>query len=276
MLEFTYMSEAELRQCVEASPERVNDYDVNGLTPLYVAACVLQTLPLTVWLLDEKGADVNGTTVHGVTPLHHSPSLDILSALLDRGANPTVRDWFGQTPLMTQARSGTGKNVARLLEDPRVRATLNVHDTYVGESALHLACCKYDEELAVSLIHILLQAGGNPGLTNKAGKTPWAYLQNQNPSYHTTIALLEQIADAEKTSFLVKARLAIAATVATANNTVVPSCIDARVAGGQPLPCITLMPATAGQKENEEEEEEEEARNFRSRLAFVLGLEGGP
>ena len=101
MLSFRYTNEAELRQWVEANPERVNDCDVDGRPPLFVAACVLQTLPLTVWLLDEKGADVNGTTVHGGPPLHVATSLDILSALLDRGANPTVRIFLGRTPLMT-------------------------------------------------------------------------------------------------------------------------------------------------------------------------------
>lgn len=134
-----------------------------------------------MWLLDEKGADVNGTTSRGFTPLHNTRSLDILTAL--------------------------------------------------------------------SIIH-LLQAGGNPGLTNNAGETPLAYLQNhnQNPSHHTTIALLEQISDAEKTSFLVKARRL---AVATASNTVAPSCLQARMARGQPLPRMTSMPMTGGQNEDE-------------------------
>jgi len=49
---FWYMTEAELRQWVDAYPGRVNDRDWMGITPLFVAACHRKSLPL--WLLDEK------------------------------------------------------------------------------------------------------------------------------------------------------------------------------------------------------------------------------
>lgn len=70
MLSFEYMSEAQLRQWVEANPGRVNDRDSKCYTPLSAAAVREHSLSLFVWLLDEKGADVNATTVHGYTPLH--------------------------------------------------------------------------------------------------------------------------------------------------------------------------------------------------------------
>ncbi len=58
--EFRRMSEAQLREWVEASPERANDKDSNGLTPLHAAVTKLKSLPLILWLIDEKGADVDG------------------------------------------------------------------------------------------------------------------------------------------------------------------------------------------------------------------------
>jgi hypothetical protein len=68
-------------------------------------------------------------------------------------------------------------------------------------------------------------------------------VRQYDPSNYALIALLEQYPvaqkDAKKASFLIKARrLALAAT----SNTVAPSCLQARVARGQPLPHVALMP----------------------------------
>jgi len=79
--------------------------------------------------------------------------------------------------------------------------------------------------------------------------------------------LLEQ--DAEKASLLVKARrLAVAAN----SNAVAPSCLQARVARGQPLPRLALMPLA------DEDEEGDEGRKFRTTKAFMCGVgrEGMP
>ena len=87
MLEFEGMNDAELGQWVEANPGRVNDKDSEGDTPLCAAARHTESLPLVVWLLDEKGADVNGTTADGRTAIYWAASLDILIVLLDRGGD---------------------------------------------------------------------------------------------------------------------------------------------------------------------------------------------
>ena len=167
--------------------------------------------------------------------------------------------------------------MARLLEDPRVRATVNVHDTG-GNTALHLARCNNrDETASTSIIHLLLQAGANPAVTNNAGEMPLVSFRKYNPTHHTTIALLEQAPDAEKTSLLVKARLAGAATAATAGNTVVPSCLQARAAGVQPLPAVVLQPAAPlGRATGSRSTRAGEHSKSCNLMAFVLGMEGGP
>lgn len=94
-------------------------------------------------------------------------------------------------------------------------------------------------------------------------------IRQRCPQFHAVIALLEQVPDAEKASFLVKVRrFAVAAN----SNAVVPSCLQARVDRGQPLPGVALMPMT------DEDEEEEESRKLRTTLAFMCGLgrEGMP
>lgn len=55
---------------IEANPGRVNDtYDDAGHSPLYVAA-LLGSVPLVVWMLDEKGADLNGFTANHCKWIH--------------------------------------------------------------------------------------------------------------------------------------------------------------------------------------------------------------
>ena len=71
-LHFRRMTEAELRQWVEANPGRVNDRDRVGETPLMAAVGDIKSLPLTLWLLEEKGADVNATSADGRSALHYA------------------------------------------------------------------------------------------------------------------------------------------------------------------------------------------------------------
>jgi len=84
------MAEAQLRQWVDANPGHANDWDGRGYTPLYAAVYHKKSLPLVLWLLDEKGMDVNTRVSGGRTSLHAACSLDVLNALLDHGADPTL------------------------------------------------------------------------------------------------------------------------------------------------------------------------------------------
>jgi len=65
-----------------------------------------------VWLLDEKGADVNATMAFGTSALHHAKTLDILNALLDHGGDPILSDLDCQLPLMLQAQYRSAEIVA--------------------------------------------------------------------------------------------------------------------------------------------------------------------
>lgn len=80
--QFHNMSEAQLRQWVESNPEGVDDWGSDGSTPLYVAVFKLKSLPLALWLLDEKGADVNAATSQGATLVHGAFTLDLLDVRL--------------------------------------------------------------------------------------------------------------------------------------------------------------------------------------------------
>jgi len=277
---FQGMNEARLRQWVEANPGRVNDRDKEGYTPLCAAVRFQNSLPLTVWLLDEKGAVVNATGKYGCTPPHDARSLDILTALMDRGANPNLPTHNGMIPLMFQAAIEHVGHVACLLQDPRVRATIKMQESS-GSTSLHWACLRGNESATTSILNLLLQARGDPALTTNGtdndGQAPLAILRHLHPTHYAAIALLEQYPeaqqDAEKASLLVKARRLI---VAANSNTVAPSCLQGRVARGQPLSRLAPMPVTGGQNEDEDEDEdEEESRKLRTLVAFLLGMEGG-
>jgi len=96
-----------------------------------------------------------------------------------------------------------------------------------------------------------------------------------HPTRHAAIALLEQaLAEAEKASLLVEARrLAVAAT----SNAVAPSYLQCRMARGEPLPRVAMVPLMDEQAEDEEKEGEE-GRKLRTALAFMCGVgrEGMP
>lgn len=88
-------------------------------------------------MLDEKGADVNGKAKDGFILLHGAKSLDVLNALLDRGADPTLVDNGGWSAFMWFAYRGGVDIVARLLQDPRVWSTVDRQNDD-GDTALHL------------------------------------------------------------------------------------------------------------------------------------------
>jgi hypothetical protein len=100
-LVFHRMSEAHMREWVEENPELVNLRDFYGEIPLSAAVRSIKSLPLVVWLLDEKGADLNIPSIDygGYTTLHRASSPAILSALMDRGADPTRPSNDGYTPI---------------------------------------------------------------------------------------------------------------------------------------------------------------------------------
>jgi hypothetical protein len=169
------------------------------------------------WLLDEKGADPNSRIYHGYALLHTVSSLDMLNVLLDRDADPTVLSDDRFPPLMLYTRQV--ELVARMLQEPRVQATVNAQDRTQANTAPHRTCQHLWNPSAstASIVHLLFQASASPLSANKKGETPLTFtqkevpssvLQYRDPTHHAAIVvLLEQaLIDAEKTSLLVKAR----------------------------------------------------------------------
>ena len=271
MLNFREMSIGELLQWVEHNPARINDIDGMGHMLLFVLVQVQRFLRLILWLLDGKGADVNATTSGGLTALHVAGSPEIITALLNRGADPTILNDGGYSPLMIQATDGKVDQVTRLMQDPRVRATVNQRAVGGGTALCLCACDDMDEVSRSAIVTHLLQAGAYSALPNAAGVTPLACVRYHYPTHNSTIALLEQAPDAEKAWLIVKARRLV--INATRNNALMPLYLQARVAQGQPVPQVVLL--RTGPSRTVNTGHGDERRKLRTLMAFLVGMGGG-
>lgn len=156
------MDDEEIQQWVVANPGRINDRDLDYVTPLYEAAIHRNNVSLTVWLLDEIDAELDPLIIFD------SPSSEILAVFLDRCTDSTLptEDGDGWTLLMLQLAYGPYENVGYLLEDPRFRATIN-EDVRPGHglTALCAACLNLTSDCP-GMFRDLLEAGANPTVDN--------------------------------------------------------------------------------------------------------------
>lgn len=166
----------------------------------------------------------------------------------------------------------------RLLEDPRVRTLVNVHAKATGKTPLHATCSRFEERDFPSIVHLLFDAGANPALTDKSGRTPLVYLRayedeeeeaggRRYPEMSAAIALFEQYPaekrDATKASLLVKARRF--AQFYTPEKR--PWWVQLRVVRGKALPRVELV--VPGEEDGELVVPGEEDREL---VAFVCGI----
>ena len=87
--------------------------------------------------------------------------------LLDRGADLILQEKPACAILTQQASYGRVSIVARLLQEPRIRAAVNMQYRY-GYTALHYACLG---DQATSIVHLLLQSSADPNITDDEGLT---------------------------------------------------------------------------------------------------------
>jgi ankyrin repeat protein len=118
-----------------------------------------------------EGQDIDTRSSQGKTGFYYAASNgheDMVAFLLSKGANATIQDDEGRTPLMQASIEGH-MEVARLLLEHMGGQGLNTTDNE-GRTALHYAAYEgYDE--AVSL---LLAKGADPNITDLDGSTALA------------------------------------------------------------------------------------------------------
>lgn len=136
----------------------VNVLNEHNQTPLHSATT--KRHPTAVKLLLAHGADVNRVSNEGITPLYYAtPNADLVSALLEAGANPNVSRIRGFTCLMYAAWSEDNEESLKLLLKRNVDLETEFSDDgdYTGWTAL---TCAVAMGYTAAVRH-LVEAGAN-------------------------------------------------------------------------------------------------------------------
>ncbi|MGP1438290.1 MAG: ankyrin repeat domain-containing protein [Treponema sp.] len=148
----------------------VNAKNAANSTALHEAVRKGNTSCVSVLL--SNGADPTITDSFGNSPLHivmPKPSrLEIFNLLLSRGTSPNIKDSYGETPLHIATRLKYNLDIVKLL----VAKGANIEEKNKrGETALFIAVVAGQNEL----VKYLTSLGANIHSTNTEGETPFVY-----------------------------------------------------------------------------------------------------
>jgi hypothetical protein len=164
-------------------PEHVNARGGYENTPLHVAARAGHADILS--LLLDHGADMGGQGVYGQSPLHRTSrgeKLEVLNYLLDRDADINAQDNDGWTPLHLAAFGGAVECARMLLErGPRI----NARDDE-GWTPLHQAVYRGH----IQVVRLLLEHGADVNARDEDGKTPSQLASEEG--FHEIVELLSE------------------------------------------------------------------------------------
>jgi ankyrin repeat protein len=147
-------------------PEHINARGGGEVTPMHVAASAGHADVLS--LLLERGADVDVRNDSGITPLYRasrSGNLEAVQVLLDRRADINARGNEGQTPLSGALFEGRFEFARVLIKRG---AKINFHNTSTGNTPLHLAARK----ASIQAVRLLLEHGADVNARDKKGRSP--------------------------------------------------------------------------------------------------------
>jgi uncharacterized protein len=171
---------AEVQRLVGQDPGLVNAKDQQARTPLILASRAGHA-GVVRWLLDQGAAVNEWTHDHRVTALWlacYEGRLPVVTLLLQMGADPTIADHRGMSPLMIASAQGHLKVVRVLLSHPTAKASITLRDDH-GKTALWWSCCCGRGGVA----RALLERGADPTIANNDGTTPMAVAM-EGPPHH--------------------------------------------------------------------------------------------
>lgn len=151
----------------------INSSDQHGRTLLHQAAYYLCNS--TVQLLLDKGADPSPVDIFGQTPLHVAldfipESLEIIRLLLKFGSNPDVEDHEGYTPLHRAILMGLVPVVEALLEDGRANVGSRTKDGKTPLELVYISNFTTESEKS-EMARVLCDHGADPDCI---ARTSWA------------------------------------------------------------------------------------------------------
>ena len=128
----------------------INAVTERGTTPLMVA-CKSRDHGIVQRLLQQPTIDVNAVDLYGWSALHFSvyATLNIVTALVTKGANPNIKDKSCRTPLDYAIRQSNIDVVSALLQ--------SVQKLPTHEIPIHLAC----KDSTAEVVDVLIQYGAD-------------------------------------------------------------------------------------------------------------------
>jgi ankyrin repeat protein len=168
-----------LKQAIAGLPHLLNAPDDRSATPLMLAVREGRRAAFR-WLIQQPGLSLDALDERGETALLKACDLlnggPYIRALLQAGANPSVRSCSGRSCLMAAAFRGAVDTVALLLANDLTDAAAVSAQSAGGETALHCAV-RRREGSTIQIVSWLLEAGCDPLLADRLGQTPLAQVQ---------------------------------------------------------------------------------------------------
>lgn len=148
--------------------------DYGGNNVLHFAASFGDIESITFLL--ERGMNVNSSNKEGHTPLYNAVrstkgKMDVVQLLVERGADPAVKDKQKITLLHAALYSGNEDEMLRYLLSLK-KIDINAQDDS-GRTPLHWAV----RQKKAKLVKTLLEAGADRNIQDMEGKTPISYTQ---------------------------------------------------------------------------------------------------
>lgn len=135
--------EVQIAQLLLAAGADVNARTTSNTTPLMASVCSPYSDSKMSLTLIRAGADVNIVSSDGETALSCATAHDVMKELLKRGANPNIQStrFSGETPLHKAALNGDKETVELLL---RYGADPTIRDSN-GQTPLDITNVKFEE-----------------------------------------------------------------------------------------------------------------------------------
>jgi hypothetical protein len=161
----------------------------------YMAAAALGTDDQSKALSARSVADSSRPSTPGWGYAQPKTSVNVIPAIGNVRAPPKVgineankESMYHQSSLLLAVRQGDVAEVARVLKEGRSENIVGAVDVKSGQSTLHYAAASG----SLPIVQMLLDAGGDPQVIDKYGKSP-LHLCVQNNHLEVTNHLLEQI-----------------------------------------------------------------------------------
>ena len=165
----------EVTRLIQEDPEILDSVNGSGSTALHYASAYGH-VEVVSYLLDQ-GANIDKKDLDDGTALMNacgSGHLEVVKLLLSWGADPTICDIAGWTPLMV-ASYGRHVDVVRcLVRNKAVKAIIDTQDNN-GRTALFRASSRNRTEM----VKLLVEVGANPMVADKEDDTPLNIAKNR-------------------------------------------------------------------------------------------------